>query len=97
MVNSLTVLENSNLTSLGLGSLAYSPGDADDSAQTIAITVTAVPTVTLGNVYLADGRASIRLRKLIKNVLFESQIEGILFSRVGALGHHRDRLCQIGN
>jgi len=26
-------------------------------------------------VYLADGRASIRLRKLIKNVLFESQID----------------------
>lgn len=30
---------------------------------------------TLPNVYLADGRASIRLRKLIKNVLFESQID----------------------
>ena len=29
----------------------------------------------LPNVYLADGRASIRLRKLIKNVLFESQID----------------------
>jgi hypothetical protein len=30
---------------------------------------------TLPNVYLADGQASIRLRKLIKNVLFESQID----------------------
>ncbi len=30
---------------------------------------------SLPNVYLADGRASIRLRKLIKNVLFESQID----------------------
>lgn len=29
----------------------------------------------LPNVYLADGKASIRLRKLIKNVLFESQID----------------------
>ncbi|MEA2240067.1 MAG: hypothetical protein QOC81_4791 [Thermoanaerobaculia bacterium] len=29
----------------------------------------------LPNIYLADGRASIRLRKLIKNVLFESQID----------------------
>jgi hypothetical protein len=30
---------------------------------------------TLPNIYLADGQASIRLRKLIKNVLFESQID----------------------
>jgi len=30
---------------------------------------------SLPNVYLADGQASIRLRKLIKNVLFESQID----------------------
>jgi hypothetical protein len=30
---------------------------------------------SLPNIYLADGRASIRLRKLIKNVLFESQID----------------------
>jgi hypothetical protein len=30
---------------------------------------------TLPNVYLADGQASVRLRKLIKNVLFESQID----------------------
>jgi len=29
----------------------------------------------LPNIYLADGRASIRLRKLIRNVLFESQID----------------------
>jgi hypothetical protein len=29
----------------------------------------------LPNVYLADGQASVRLRKLIKNVLFESQID----------------------
>jgi hypothetical protein len=32
----------------------------------------ALPTV---NVYLPEGRASLRLRRLIKNVLFESQIE----------------------
>src|SRR3954452_2373378 len=30
---------------------------------------------SLPNIYLADGRASIRLRKLIRNVLFESQID----------------------
>src|SRR3954471_6006209 len=30
---------------------------------------------SLPNIYLADGRASVRLRKLIKNVLFESQID----------------------
>src|SRR5229473_4378831 len=29
----------------------------------------------LPSIFLADGRASIRLRKLIKNVLFESQID----------------------
>jgi hypothetical protein len=54
-VNNLTVLENAGTTSLGLGGLAYSPGDADDAGQTLSYTVTAVPSATLGNIVLADG------------------------------------------
>ena len=54
-VNNLAAPENSGLTSLGLGSVAYAPGDPDDAGQTLTITVTAVPLATLGIVYLADG------------------------------------------
>jgi len=54
-LNNLTMLEDSGLTSLGLGTVAYSPGPADEAGQTLTYTVTAVPASTLGNVVLADG------------------------------------------
>ncbi len=55
-ISNLTVLEDAPATSLGLGSLAYGPGGAaDEAAQTLAYSVTAVPSAALGNVFLADG------------------------------------------
>jgi hypothetical protein len=56
-VNSLSVLEDSGITSLGLGLLAYSPGGGPDeaTAQVLGYTVTGVPVAALGNVVLADG------------------------------------------
>ncbi len=52
----LTVAEDAGATSLGLGALAYAPGGgSDESAQTLTYTVTAVPSVALGNITLADG------------------------------------------
>ena len=55
-VSNLTVLEDSGLTSLGLGSLAYGPGGgADEAAQTLTYAVTAVPSASLGDVVLTDG------------------------------------------
>ncbi|HNL13877.1 MAG TPA: DUF4347 domain-containing protein, partial [Accumulibacter sp.] len=54
-VANLTVLEDSGFTSLGFGSVAYSPGGgADESGQTLTYSVTALPS-GLGKVYLADG------------------------------------------
>ena len=55
-VGNLTVAEDAAATSLGLGSLAYGPGGgADEAAQTLSYTVTAVPAATLGAIVLADG------------------------------------------
>ncbi|MGE0330061.1 MAG: SBBP repeat-containing protein [Ramlibacter sp.] len=55
-VANLTVLENSGTTSLGLGALAYgNGGGADEAAQTLTFTVTAVPAGTLGDIVLANG------------------------------------------
>src|SRR5205807_2492971 len=55
-VNNLTVLEDSETTSLGLGTLAYGPGSGvDEAGQTLAYQVTAVPAAALGNIVLADG------------------------------------------
>ncbi len=56
-VNNLTVLEDSGLTSLGLGSLVFSPGGgADEAGQTLTYQVTTIPHPTFfGVVYLADG------------------------------------------
>jgi hypothetical protein len=51
----LTVLEDSGLTPLGLGSLSYGTGGgADESGQNLTYRVTAVPT-TAGRVVLSDG------------------------------------------
>ena len=54
-VNNLTVLEDAATTSLGLGTLAYSPGPANESSQTLTYTVTAVPAAALGDIVLANG------------------------------------------
>jgi len=55
-VSNLTVNEDSGLTSLGLGSVAYGPGGgADESGQTLNYTVTAIPSASVGDVFLADG------------------------------------------
>ncbi|MBA5869951.1 MAG: tandem-95 repeat protein, partial [Nitrospira sp. CR2.1] len=55
-VNNLSVSEDAGLVSLGLGSVTYSPGGgADESGQTLTYAVTALPSGTIGNVYLADG------------------------------------------
>ena len=55
-VSNLTAAENSGLSTLGLGSLAYGPGGgADEAAQILSYTVTAVPAATLGTIVLADG------------------------------------------
>ena len=57
-VSNFTLLEDSALTSLGLGTLAYAPGPAsatDESGQTLTYTVTVVPAATLGTVTQADG------------------------------------------
>ncbi|HEX2826786.1 MAG TPA: Ig-like domain-containing protein [Burkholderiales bacterium] len=54
-VNNLTMIEDSAPASLGLGALAYGTGAADESAQTLTYTVTAVPAPALGTLTLADG------------------------------------------
>ncbi|MFL6692567.1 MAG: hypothetical protein ACJ8GO_06370, partial [Ramlibacter sp.] len=55
----LVVSEGSAATSLGLGSLNYSPGGgADEASQALAATVTALP-AGLGTLVLADGRTPI--------------------------------------
>ncbi len=55
-VANLTALEDSGFTSLGFAGVSYSPGGgADESGQTLSYTVTAIPSGSIGNVYLADG------------------------------------------
>ena len=56
-VNNLSVLEDSGLTSLGLGGLAFGPGGgADEAGQTLTYQVTTIPSAaSFGSVYLADG------------------------------------------
>src|SRR5437868_3593494 len=54
-VSNVTVAEDSGTTSLGLGSVSYSTGPANESGQGLTYTVTAVPAGTLGNVMPAYG------------------------------------------
>ncbi|MGB6043444.1 MAG: choice-of-anchor Q domain-containing protein, partial [Pirellulales bacterium] len=55
-VSNLTVPEDSGLTTLGLGALAYGPGGGvDEAGQTLVYKVTAVPATALGNIVLSDG------------------------------------------
>ena len=49
-----------------------SPGILSDAASGAYERRESLPSV---NIYLPDGEASVRLRKLIRNVLFESQID----------------------
>ena len=58
-VANLTIAEDTGLTSLGLGSVAYSAGPANESGQNLTYTVTAVPAASLGTVYLADGTTAV--------------------------------------
>ena len=75
-VSNLTVAEDSGLTSLGLGSLAYSNGGgSDESGQTLTYTVTAVPASTLGDVVLADGTTVVNA----SDVLTLTQLQGLQF------------------
>ena len=61
-VSNLTVSEDAGLVSLGLGSATYSPGGgADESGQTLTYAATALPSGTIGNVYLADGTTLVTL------------------------------------
>ena len=55
-VSNLTVSEDAGLTSLGLGGVTYSPGgSADESGQALTYAVTAIPSPSVGTVFLADG------------------------------------------
>ncbi|MBT8443487.1 MAG: hypothetical protein KJO13_02005, partial [Gammaproteobacteria bacterium] len=60
-VDNLTVLEDSGLTSLGLGGLAYGPGGGtDESSQTLTYEVTVIPDSNFfGKIYLADGTTEV--------------------------------------
>jgi VCBS repeat-containing protein len=55
-VSNLTLSEDAPLASLGLGGVAYSAaGGADESGQTLTYAVTAIPSPSIGDVFLADG------------------------------------------
>ncbi len=60
-VNNLVVAEDSGLTSLGLGALAYGAGGgSDESGQTLTYEVTVVPDpVYFGTIYLADDTTQV--------------------------------------
>ncbi|MGB5465982.1 MAG: Ig-like domain-containing protein, partial [Sedimenticolaceae bacterium] len=59
-VSNLTVNEDSGLTSLGLGGVAYGPGGgADESGQTLSYQVTAIPSPVIGDIFLADGTTQV--------------------------------------
>jgi RHS repeat-associated protein len=56
----VTVLEDSGLSALGLGSIAYGPGGGgDEAAQSLSYRVTALPLASFGAVFLADGTTSV--------------------------------------
>ncbi|QDU99025.1 cadherin-like domain-containing protein [Lignipirellula cremea] len=56
-VDNLTVNEDSGLTSLGLGGLAFGPGGGpDEASQTLSYEVNVIPdAVNFGSIFLADG------------------------------------------
>ncbi len=55
-VSNLTVSEDAGFASLGLAGVTYSNGGSiDESGQTLAYAVTAIPSPSVGDVFLADG------------------------------------------
>ncbi|MDB5905884.1 MAG: Laminin subdomain protein 2 domain protein, partial [Betaproteobacteria bacterium] len=59
-VANLAVLEDAAATSLGLSALAYAPGGgADEAAQSLTYTVTALPAAALGTITLNDGTTAV--------------------------------------
>jgi hypothetical protein len=78
-VSNLSVAEDTAVTSLGLGGLAYGPGGgADEAAQGLTYTVTAVPAATLGNIVLGDGTTVV-----VGNAVYTlSELQGMQFKAV---------------
>ncbi|HNN41502.1 MAG TPA: cadherin-like domain-containing protein [Nitrospira sp.] len=61
-VANLTISEDAGLASLGLGGVNYSPaGGVDESGQTLTYAVTAIPSSSLGDVFLADGTTRVTI------------------------------------
>ncbi|MBK8278316.1 MAG: tandem-95 repeat protein [Nitrospira sp.] len=61
-VSNLTLSEDAGLASLGLGGVTYSPGGgADESGQTLTYAVTAIPSASVGDVFLADGTTQVTI------------------------------------
>lgn len=60
-VNNLTVLEDSGLTSLGLGGVTYGAGGGtDETTQSLTYTVTTIPSAAFfGQIVLADGTTAV--------------------------------------
>ena len=60
-VDDLVVAEDSGLTSLGLGGLAYGPGGGvDEAGQTLTYQITVIPHPgNFGTIYLADGTTQV--------------------------------------
>ncbi len=81
-VANLTVAEDSGTTSLGLGSIAYSPGGgSDESGQTLTYRVTAVPGAGVGSIVLADGTTAVTAG----TTYTLTQIRGMQFKTVSNL------------
>ncbi|MCA9246209.1 MAG: putative Ig domain-containing protein [Planctomycetales bacterium] len=83
IVADLEVLKDVPITSLDLGALAYGPGGGtDETGQSLAYAVTAVPSAALGEVRLADG-----LTAVLPGPYTLNQIQGMQFLPApGALG-----------
>ncbi|MEM8671454.1 MAG: DUF4347 domain-containing protein [Planctomycetota bacterium] len=74
-VANLTVNEDSGFTSLDLGLVAYGPGGGtDELSQTITYSVSAIPTATLGAVYLAD-----QVTAVMTGTYTLAEIQGMVF------------------
>lgn len=81
-VTSFTVLEDSGLTSLGLGSVNYAPGPVtatDETGQTLTYTVTAVPAAAQGLIVLDDGFDTV---VTVNTQYTLAQIQGMKFKTV---------------
>ncbi len=61
-VANLTVSEDGGFASLGLTGVSFSPaGGADESGQMLTYAVTAIPSSSLGDVFLADGTTRVTI------------------------------------